>query len=52
MDISALRKEGRAETVRFWKDMLELKTELQELMEQFKTETKIVDIFKDIDVKI
>ena len=52
MDISALRKEGRAETVRFWKDMLELKTELQELLEQYKTETKIVDIFKDIDVKI
>lgn len=52
MDISALRKEGRTETVRFWKDMLELKTELQELLEQYKTETKIVDIFKDIDVKI
>jgi hypothetical protein len=52
MDISALRKEGRAETVRFWKDMLELKSELQELLEQYKTETKIVDIFKDIDVKI
>ncbi len=52
MDISALRKEGRTETVRFWKDMLELKTELQELLEQYKTEAKIVDIFKGIDVEI
>jgi hypothetical protein len=49
MDISALRKECRAETVRFWKDMLELKTELQELLEQHKTETKIVDIFKNLE---
>jgi len=50
MDISALRKEGRTETVRFWKDMLELKSELQELLEQYRTETKIVDIFKGIDI--
>jgi hypothetical protein len=50
MDISALRKEGRNETVRFWKDILELKTELQELLEQYKTETKIVDIFKEIEL--
>jgi hypothetical protein len=49
MDISALRKEGRTETVRFWKDMLELKSELQELLEQYKTETKIVDIFKNLE---
>jgi len=50
MDISALRKEGRTETVRFWKDILELRTELQELLEQYKTEAKIVDIFKDIEM--
>lgn len=49
MDISSLRKEGRTETVRFWKDMLELKSELQELLEQYKTESKIVDIFKNLD---
>ena len=49
MDISALRKECRTETVRFWKDMLELKSELQELLEQYKTESKIVDIFKGIE---
>jgi hypothetical protein len=52
MDISALRKEGRTETVRFWKDMLELKSELQELLEQYKTESKIVDIFKGLEGRI
>ena len=50
MDISSLRKEGRTETVRFWKDILELRTELQELLEQYKTETKIVDIFKNLEM--
>jgi len=49
MDISSLRKEGRTETVRFWKDILELKSELQELLEQYKTEAKIVDIFKSLE---
>ncbi len=49
MDISLLRKEMRAETVRFWKDLLELRTELRELLEQYQTESKIVGIFKDIE---
>jgi hypothetical protein len=50
MDISLLRKEMRAETVRFWKDLLELRTELRELLEQYQTESKIVGIFKDIEM--
>ncbi|MCX6814821.1 MAG: hypothetical protein NTY20_04200 [Candidatus Aenigmarchaeota archaeon] len=50
MDISMLRKEMRAEKVRFWKDILELRTELRELLEQYQTESKIVGIFKGIEM--
>jgi hypothetical protein len=50
MDISLLRKEMRAEKVRFWKDILELRTELRELLEQHQTESKIVSIFKGIEM--
>ena len=49
LDISSLRKEMRAETVRFWKDILELRTELRELLEQHQTESKIVNMFKGMD---
>jgi hypothetical protein len=48
MDISILRREKRNENVRFWKDILELRTELRELLEDYQTETKIVDIFEDL----
>ena len=46
LDISVLRKERRNESIQFWKDLLELKTELRTLMEQYETESKIVGIFK------
>jgi len=46
LDISMLRTEKRREEVQFWRDMLELMTELQELKEQFQMETKISDLFK------
>ncbi len=46
LDISVLRKERRGESLQFWKDLLELKTELRTLMEQYETESKIVGIFK------
>ncbi len=49
LDISSLRKEMRLETVRFWKDLLELRTELSELLEQYQTESKIVEIFKGME---
>jgi hypothetical protein len=49
LDISSLRKEMRNETVRFWKDLLELRTELSELLEMYETESKIVGIFKGMD---
>jgi hypothetical protein len=48
LDISALRMEKRRENVQYWRDVLELRTELRELLEQFKTESKIADLFKDL----
>lgn len=48
LDISLLRREKRQEGVQFWRDMVELKAELRELLEQLETETKIVGIFKDL----
>lgn len=51
LDISILRKEKRHEDVQFWKDIVELRSELTELLEQHKTESKIADIFKSIGGK-
>lgn len=48
LDISILRKERRNENVQFWRDILELKTELRELIEKLQTEEKIVDVFKSM----
>jgi len=48
LDISILRKEKRNEHVQFWRDLVELKSELRELMEKFESETKIVKIFHDL----
>ncbi len=48
LDMSVLRKEKRTENLLFWKDLTELRIELRELMEQFQTESKIVNIFKDM----
>lgn len=48
LDISILRKEKRHETLQFWRDVLELKTELRELMEKFESESKIVNMFNDL----
>jgi hypothetical protein len=49
LDISILRKEKRHEDVQFWKDMMELNTELKQLTEDYETEKKIAAIFGDID---
>ena len=46
LDISMLRKEKRTENIRYWKDMMELRAELRELMERFETESKVSRIFK------
>lgn len=48
LDMSVLRKERRHEQVQFWRDLLELRTELRELFEKHQTEKKIVDLFGHI----
>jgi len=48
LDISILRKEKRQEVIQFWRDILELRTELRELLEKLQTEEKILDAFKTI----
>jgi len=47
LDISILRRDKRFELLQFWRDIMELKTELRELMEQIETERNIVNIFND-----
>lgn len=46
LDISILRKEKRHEQVQFWRDLLELRTEMRELLENYQTEKKISDMFR------
>lgn len=48
LDISNLRAEKRRENVQFWRDVTELNKELRELMDEFQSESKIADIFKDL----
>jgi len=49
LDMSILRKERRQENVQFWRDVLELRTELRELMEKLETEENILEAFKKIE---
>jgi hypothetical protein len=51
LDISVLRKEKRHEDVQFWKDLMELNTELKTLMEEYEAERKIASIFENIKEK-
>lgn len=51
LDISLLRRDKRNELVRFWKDMYELRAELKELTERYEVESKVMRIFKELDVK-
>ncbi len=50
LDISLLRRDKRNELVRFWKDMLELRTELKELTERHEVESRVMNIFRTLDV--
>jgi hypothetical protein len=45
LDISVLRKERRNEEVQFWRDLVELETELRTMEEEFEVESKIAGIF-------
>lgn len=49
LDISILRKEKRHEQLQYWRDVLELRTELRTLTEEHESESKIVDLFSDGD---
>ncbi|MBS3050902.1 MAG: hypothetical protein J4400_02025 [Candidatus Aenigmarchaeota archaeon] len=49
LDISVLRKERRGENVQYWRDLVELNTELRKLEEEFEIETKIAGIFKNFE---
>lgn len=48
LDISNLRAEKRRESVQFWRDIVELNTQLRELLEEHQMESKISDMFKDL----
>ena len=50
LDISLLRRDKRNELVRVWKDMLELRTELKELTERHEVESRVMKIFRTLDV--
>ena len=52
MDISILRKEKRAESINFWRDVTELRSELRELLEQYETEKRIKDMFHSLGGKL
>ncbi|HLD39392.1 MAG TPA: hypothetical protein VJB05_03710 [archaeon] len=47
LDISVLRKERRNESVQFWRDLVELSTEMRKLEEEYEIETKIAEIFNN-----
>ncbi len=48
LDVSVLRREKRHEMVQFWKDLTELQSELRQIIEEYKSESKITDIFKTV----
>ena len=48
LDISLFAREKRKENVQFWRDLLEITTELRELEERYEMESKIAGIFSSI----
>ena len=48
LDISVLRRDKRREYIQYWRDMLELRNEIKDLLEQFEIEKKISEIFSDL----
>ena len=50
LDISLLKMEKRKEEMLFWRDMLALKKELQELREEYENEKKIASLFDEISL--
>ena len=50
LDVSIMRKEKRNEQVQFWRDIVELRAELREMVEKFQMESEISKLFEDIRV--
>jgi hypothetical protein len=48
LNITLLRMEKRKENINFWKDIVELRSQLKELMEEYESETKIANIFSSL----
>jgi len=49
LNISLLRMEKRKENMTHWRDIVTLRTRLRELKEQLETETKISELFSDLE---
>jgi len=47
LDLSMLRREKRKEKIQFWKDILEIRCELQQFEEEYRMESKIATLFKN-----
>jgi len=50
INLNLLKMEKRKENNLFWRDMVSLKNQLRELNEQFEVESKIAELFSDLDV--
>jgi hypothetical protein len=50
LDVSIMRKEKRNEQVQFWRDIVELRAELREMVEKFQMESEISKLFEDLRV--
>ncbi len=48
LNITLLRMEKRKENINFWKDIVELRSQLKELMEEYESEMKIANIFSTL----
>ncbi len=52
INLNLLKMEKRKEDNLFWRDMVSLRNQLRELSEQFETESKISELFSDLDTTI
>jgi actin-like ATPase involved in cell morphogenesis len=48
LNITLLRMEKRKENINFWKDIVELRSQLKELIEEYESEMKIANIFSSL----
>jgi hypothetical protein len=50
LNVSLLRMEKRKENTQFWRDIVDLKTQLKELLEDFEVESKLANIFDGLNL--